>query len=565
MPGVTVLSGGVGAARFLRGLLDVVDPAEVTAVVNVGDDAVLHGLEVSPDLDTITYTLADAVDPGTGWGLAGETWQAMAQVRRYAGANGITATDPVGNDAAGWFSLGDRDLGTHLYRTSRIRSGATLTEVTAEIARTWGLELRVLPVTDDPLRTRVTTADGRDLTFQEYFVREHHDVAVAAVRFDGADASRPGPAVLAALSDAHAVCIAPSNPVVSIDPVLAVPGVREALVARRERTVAVSPIVGGAALKGPRGPPPAGAGPRLQRRGHRPLVRPRGLRAGGRRGGRRPGRRGRGRGHPLRGRPHDHVGPRRGGGAGPDLPGRSRRGDGTVTRLEIIPVEGIGEIGRGADLAGIICDAATLEHHDVVVVTQKVVSKAEGAMVAVDPDDPLSHKPLVERESVRILRRRGELIISETSHGFVCANAGIDLSNVDRGQAALLPEDPDRSARRIRDGIRGRAGVEVGVIVSDTFGRPWRRGVTDVAIGSAGLLAVMDLRGTQDAYGRELQVTEVAVVDELAAAAELVMGKSTGVPVAVLRGVDPAVFGPGSDRSGVLTDIVRSPTDDLFR
>lgn len=251
MPGVTVLSGGVGAARFLRGLLHVVDPAEVTAVVNVGDDAVLHGLEVSPDLDTITYTLADAVDPGTGWGLAGETWQAMAQVRRYAGANGITATDPVGNDAAGWFSLGDLDLGTHLYRTSRLRSGATLTEVTAEIARTWGLELRVLPVTDDPLRTRVTTADGRDLTFQEYFVREHHDVAVAAVRFDGADASRPGPAVLAALSDAHAVCIAPSNPVVSIDPVLAVPGVREALVARRERTVAVSPIVGGAALKGP--------------------------------------------------------------------------------------------------------------------------------------------------------------------------------------------------------------------------------------------------------------------------------------------------------------------------
>ena len=236
-----------------------------------------------------------------------------------------------------------------------------------------------------------------------------------------------------------------------------------------------------------------------------------------------------------------------------------------MTRLEIIPVEGIGEIGRGADLAGIICDAAALEHHDVVVVTQKVVSKAEGAMVAVDPDDPLSHKPLVERESVRILRRRGELIISETSHGFVCANAGIDLSNVDRGQAALLPEDPDRSARRIRDGIRGRAGVEVGVIVSDTFGRPWRRGVTDVAIGSAGLLAVLDLRGTQDAYGRELQVTEVAVVDELAAAAELVMGKSTGVPVAVLRGVDPAVFGPGSDRSGVLTDIVRSPTDDLFR
>ena len=234
-------------------------------------------------------------------------------------------------------------------------------------------------------------------------------------------------------------------------------------------------------------------------------------------------------------------------------------------RIEVIPVEGIGEVGRGDDVAGMICAAIDLRHHDVVVVTQKIVSKAEGAMADVDPSDPLSHKPLVERESVRILRRRGELIISETRHGFVCANAGIDLSNVDRGQAALLPEDPDRSARRLRDGIRGRTGTEVGVIVSDTFGRPWRRGVTDVAIGSAGLLAVLDLRGTQDAYGRELQVTEVAVVDEIAAAAELVMGKATGVPVAVVRGVDEACFGPGADRSGVLTDVVRAPADDLFR
>ena len=236
-----------------------------------------------------------------------------------------------------------------------------------------------------------------------------------------------------------------------------------------------------------------------------------------------------------------------------------------MTGIRLIPVEGLPEVGRGDDLAGMICDAVELAHHDVVVVTQKVVSKAEGAMADVDPDDPLSHKPLVERESVRILRRRGELIISETRHGFVCANAGIDLSNVDRGRAALLPDDPDRSARRIRDGVRGRTGLEVGVIVSDTFGRTWRRGVTDVAIGSAGLLAVLDLRGTHDAYGRELQVTEVAVVDELAAAAELVMGKSTGVRVAVVRGVDEAVFGEGSDRSGVLSDVVRSPAEDLFR
>ncbi len=236
-----------------------------------------------------------------------------------------------------------------------------------------------------------------------------------------------------------------------------------------------------------------------------------------------------------------------------------------MSRLEIFAVEGIGEIGRADDLAAIIGAAVELQDHDVVVVTQKIVSKAEGAMIEVDPSDPLSHKPIVERESRRILRRRGELIISETKHGFICANAGIDLSNVDRGWAALLPDDPDRSARRIRDGLRGKIGVEVGVIVSDTFGRPWRRGVTDVAIGAAGIIPVLDLRGTQDSYGRELMVTEVCIVDELAGAAELVMGKATGVPVAVIRGVDPQWFVPSGTPSGVLTDVVRSPADDLFR
>ena len=236
-----------------------------------------------------------------------------------------------------------------------------------------------------------------------------------------------------------------------------------------------------------------------------------------------------------------------------------------MSRLEIFAVEGIGEIGRADDLAAIIGAAVELQDHDVVVVTQKIISKAEGAMIEVDPSDPLSHKPIVERESRRILRRRGELIISETKHGFICANAGIDLSNVDRGWAALLPDDPDRSARRIRDGLRGKIGVDVGVIVSDTFGRPWRRGVTDVAIGAAGIIPVLDLRGTQDSYGRELMVTEVCIVDELAGAAELVMGKATGVPVAVIRGVDPQWFVPSGTPSGVLTDVVRSPADDLFR
>lgn len=230
-------------------------------------------------------------------------------------------------------------------------------------------------------------------------------------------------------------------------------------------------------------------------------------------------------------------------------------------KLEIFGVEGLPEITAGDDLASLISDAANLADGDVVVVTQKIVSKAENAMVAVDPNDPLSHKPVVEQESVRILRRRGDLVISETKHGFVCANAGVDRSNVAADAAALLPDDPDRSARRIRDGIRARTGLDVGVIVSDTFGRPWRRGVADVAIGVAGVRPILDLRGTSDASGRELQVTEVAIVDELAAAAELVMGKTNNVPVAVIRGADPNWLGAGS----IQADLVRPPAEDLFR
>ena len=234
-----------------------------------------------------------------------------------------------------------------------------------------------------------------------------------------------------------------------------------------------------------------------------------------------------------------------------------------TNELRVVPVPGLPEVRPGDDLAGMVaaaCEAAIgLRDGDVVVVTQKVVSKAEGRLVEIDPET--GHRPIVEAESVRILRRRGDLIIAETEHGFVCANAGVDLSNVEAGQAALLPEDPDRSARRIRDALTHRFGVEVAVIVSDTFGRPWRRGVTDVAIGVAGLRPVIDLRGTADALGRELQVTEVAVADELAAAAELVMGKSTGIAVAVLRGVDPAWLGDGS----VVDDLVRRPDEDLFR
>lgn len=233
--------------------------------------------------------------------------------------------------------------------------------------------------------------------------------------------------------------------------------------------------------------------------------------------------------------------------------------------LTILPITGIGEIRRGDEIADAAIAAAAaqgtpIEDGDCLVVTQKIVSKAEGRIVALDPGDPDAKRRLVEAESTRIVRRRGDLVIAETAHGFVCANAGVDLSNVDAGQAALLPADPDRSAKHVRDAIRARAGAEVAVIVSDTFGRAWRRGLTDVAIGVSGILAILDLRETPDALGRELQVTEVAIADEIASAAELVMGKAAGVPIAIVRGLDPDWFGTGSYR-----DLVRPPAEDLFR
>jgi len=229
--------------------------------------------------------------------------------------------------------------------------------------------------------------------------------------------------------------------------------------------------------------------------------------------------------------------------------------------LTVIPVEGLGEIGRGDDIAKLVAARTTLADGDVVVVTQKIVSKAEGRVVALDPEDPDARTRLIEAEAVRVLRRRGDLLITETKHGFVCANSGVDLSNIARGSAALLPEDSDRSARRIRDGLRAATGTEVGVIVSDTFGRPWRQGVVDVAIGIAGIAGVVDLRGSSDTFGRELLATEVCVADEIASAAEIVMGKAAQVPVAVVRGVDPSWLRSGS----VAEEVVRPPAEDLFR
>jgi LPPG:FO 2-phospho-L-lactate transferase len=234
---ITALAGGVGAARMLRGLVEVMPPGDITAVVNTGDDTVLHGLHISPDLDTVMYTLAGAINAETGWGLAGESWQVMESLERLGG---IT-----------WFSLGDKDLATHCYRSQRLSEGATLSEVTAELSSSWGVDIRLLPVTDDPLRTRMQLVDGPEVSFQEYFVHLHHDVAVASVRFEGSASAQPGPKVLQALSGSDAIVVCPSNPVVSIDPLLSVPGILDSLVARREDIVGVSPIVAGAALKGP--------------------------------------------------------------------------------------------------------------------------------------------------------------------------------------------------------------------------------------------------------------------------------------------------------------------------
>lgn len=226
--------------------------------------------------------------------------------------------------------------------------------------------------------------------------------------------------------------------------------------------------------------------------------------------------------------------------------------------IEIRPVVGIGEVESGDDLAELILEAVAgdLVDRDVVVVTHKIVSKAEGAVVEVV--DEAQYRRLVLEEAATIIRKRGDLVIAETRHGFVCANAGVDRSNAKAGTAILLPEDPDRSAHAIRRKLEAGAGVSLGVIITDTFGRAWRKGVIDVALGISGVTSVLDLRGQLDASGREMEATEIAVADEIAAAADLAMGKATSVPVAVVRGLNLAGSGRGSD-------LVRQPDEDLFR
>ena len=227
-----------------------------------------------------------------------------------------------------------------------------------------------------------------------------------------------------------------------------------------------------------------------------------------------------------------------------------------MTELRVFPVAGVGEVTPGDDIAQLVYDALDepLLDGDVLVVTQKVVSKAEGRLAPVDERDAL-----IRSESVRVLRRRGEMVIAETRHGLVCANAGVDRSNVPAGQIALLPLDPDLSARRLRTRLTRLTGVDIAVIVSDTFGRAWRAGQTDVAIGVAGIDPFVDYRGAIDTFGNELRATQICIADEIAGAAEMVMGKASGVCAAVVRGA-PAIAAAGEARA-----VVRAPADDLFR
>jgi len=242
---ITALAGGTGAAKLLRGLARIIDPRDLTVIVNTGDDAEIWGLHVSPDLDTVCYTLGGVIDERKGWGLGGETFNALDQIARFG--------EPV------WFNLGDRDLATHLHRTRRLREGLTLTEVTASISAALGVTARVLPMSDQPVRTRILGPDGW-LAFQEYFVREKAQVAVRAVDYAGAPSARPAPGVAEAIATADAVLVCPSNPITSIGPILAVPGLVEALHATSATVTGVSPIVGGDAVSGPAGRLMASAG-----------------------------------------------------------------------------------------------------------------------------------------------------------------------------------------------------------------------------------------------------------------------------------------------------------------
>ena len=554
---VTVLVGGVGGARFLLGAkaalgLPAVGPGpqdagstpahEITAVVNVGDDVWMHGLRITPDLDSCLYTLGGGIDPERGWGRAEETWTVREELAAYG-------AEPS------WFSLGDRDIATHLVRTRMLRAGYRLSDVVTALCHRWRPGVTLLPGTDDRVETHVVVDDPatgpdakRAIHFQEWWVR--HRAELPAHRFVpvGAEEATVLPAARDAILGADAVLLAPSNPVVSIGALLEIPGMRDALRDTGARVVGLSPIVAGRPVRGM-------ADACLTAIGVETTAEAVGRHYGARAEGGlldgwlvHTGDAADVPGAEVRSVPAAHERRRRDRGDGPRGPGpvRSpgclsiRRPRGARRGLRILPVPGLPEFRPGDDLAAALATAAPwLADGDVVVVTSKIVSKVEGRLVAA-PTDPEARdglrRELVDAESERVLARRGKTLIVANKLGVVQAAAGVDGSNVRRDELALLPADPDGSAARLRAALHGLLGVDVAVIITDTMGRCWRVGQTDAAIGAAGLTVLHRYGGAVDVEGNELHVTEVALADELAAAADLVKGKLGGVPVAVVRG-----------------------------
>ncbi len=575
---ITALSGGVGGARFLAGLVHHLasrspggaeeGPHELVVVGNTADDITLHGLRVCPDLDTVMYTLGGGVHPEQGWGRVDETMGVAAELAAYG----------AGPD---WFTLGDKDLATHLVRSQMLGLGYPLSQVTAALCARWDLAasgVRLLPMTDDPVETHVVVDDEeaeggqRAIHFQEWWVRHHAALPARRIVAVGAEQSSPAPGVLDALREADVVLRPAEQPgrVDRHDPVRP----------RRPRRPARHPGAGRRPLAHRGRQAGARHGRRLPGGDRRAQHRPR-----GRRPVRRPARRVAGRHLRRRPRRHDRPGrtgararpsaahdrPRRDGRDGRRR-GRPRprpRGGDAGTRVSVtaVAVPGLGEVRAGDDLAALVAAALAaaglvLRDDDVVVVASKVVAKAEGRTVpAATREREIDDASVAEVASRRLPDGRRTRVV-RTHLGPVLAAAGVDASDVPDGTVLLLPADPDASARALRARLGELTGARPAVLVTDTAGRPWREGVADFALGAAGLAVLDDARGRLDAHGRALEVTVRNVGDQVAALGDLVKGKALGTPVAVVSGLGAAVVPDDGPGAAVLA---RGPRGDWFR
>ncbi len=470
-----------------------------------------------------------------------ETWSIAAELAAY---------DVDGT----WFGLGDRDIATHLVRTQMLEAGFGLAQVTEALCQRWQPGVRLLPMTDDRVETHVAIPDAdapsgqRAVHFQEYWVRLRAEVPALAVVAVGIEAARPAPGVLEAIADADLIIVPPSNPVVSVGPILGVPGIRAALDEASAPIVGISPIIGGDHVRGMARQLLTAIDVEVSAAGV-------GLHYGAR-----------GSGGLLDGWLVDTADAAavaalsRAGITAAAVPLLMTDDEATAAiaraadrvgqvMLEVSAPDGIGEIVPGDDLAAVLLEHADLADGDIVVVTSKVVSKAEGRVRAGDSAISLPE------ETQRVVARAGSVTIVRSRLGITHAMAGLDASNVPRGSHILLPEDPDASARALRERVREETGLNIAVLVSDTAGRAWRMGQTEIAIGAAGLAVLEDYVGAEDGYGNVLKVTQPCVADELCDAAELVSGKTTRRPFAIIRGradlvCAPDVVGSGAAHAG---------------